>query len=548
LLRYFRRKPWLATLWLTVALLVATTAGIAVQTVLRADAQLAIGLRERLVLGRLVNVLLHDTPQAQYDRAVESADGRGVVAGRADFSTAGGEAWTIVDSYADFVPDSPLVAAYLPVLATLAKERSVDVTQLAGYPEAWARAAIDPLFRSLQDDYMQRMYFNPALDLCHELGVTHPLGFAILYDTLIQHGAGSDPDSVGAVVNRTVAAQSGRPRDGVAEREWLAAFLDLRAQTLARPADSRRAVTWPYTIGRVEALRALLRDGNVDLRTPLTVKPYGTAHTIEADPADVPPGALPTWGPITSPSPSPSGQPPRTPPAPASPPRATANPSPARSDERELADPTDVRDMASLSFAGSAARAGSGFRLTTGPQQAGAVWLGKAVDTGASFESMFRVSISQLSDGMAFVIRGAGSREVGGVGGGLGYGHKDNPGYRIEPSVAVEFDLIAAEYDPAGGKQSVAITRDGDVTTHLSSTSPPVNLVGGPVTVWVEYTAATHRLAVFVSGKTTRPDKPTLTASVDLGRVTGTRAIVGITAGTGGDWANQDVLEWRLSV
>ena len=68
------------------------------------------------------------------------------------------------------------------------------------------------------------------------------------------------------------------------EREWLATFLDVRADDLCNPRDGdpRTRKAWASSVSRVTALRSVLDAHNDDLRPPLTINPYGTKHTLDA--------------------------------------------------------------------------------------------------------------------------------------------------------------------------------------------------------------------------------------------------------------------------
>jgi chitosanase len=198
------------------------------------------------------------------------------VAGTGDFTTAGGGILEVVAEYGAQAPDNPITTRYLPILRTLANDVSPSVTDLAGFPEAWQDASSVPAFRQAQDLVMQRRYYDPALAEAERLGITRPLDVAILYDSLIQHGTGDDPDGFGAIVAR-VNERVGRPAS--ADRHaWLSKFLDVRASVLAHPSDTQHVVAWPQTVERTNVLTALLNAGADDLIAPLTVTAYGSSR------------------------------------------------------------------------------------------------------------------------------------------------------------------------------------------------------------------------------------------------------------------------------
>jgi chitosanase len=286
-------------LWTT--LVVAAVAIVSVVS-LRGSEGINVSADQRLIIDRLESVLSHDTVAPQYDRVVNQFDARGYVAGIGDFSTEGGEVLEIVETYAARIGPNVLSRDYLPALQRLASEASADVDGLAGFPDAWRNASADRTFRQVQDDVLQSRYFTPARTIADRLGLSTPLGLAIIYDSLIQHGDTGHPDALPALIDRTNTTAGGTPNQ-VTERTWLAAFLDVRETTLADPTDPAHRDTWPYSLGRVQALADLLTDKRDALAPPIEVNPYGTRHVLDLRPIEQ---ALPTATTAPSPSTSPS--------------------------------------------------------------------------------------------------------------------------------------------------------------------------------------------------------------------------------------------------
>jgi hypothetical protein len=165
------------------------------------------------------------------------------------------------------------------VLSGLAAETGSEVGELEGFPDAWRLASTDPVFRRVQDDVLQSRYFEPARDIAKNLGITTPLGLAIIYDSFIQHGGTDQPDALPALIERTNVTAGG-PLGTVGEHKWLKAFLDLRVATVAAPSDPDHREFWPPGVGRVEALAGLLTDRRDTLDPPIEVNPYGTPHVL----------------------------------------------------------------------------------------------------------------------------------------------------------------------------------------------------------------------------------------------------------------------------
>ena len=186
------------------------------------------------IITELVSVFQNDSALVQYGFIEQRFDGAGIVAGRDGFSSAGGELLQVVRSYAAQRPDTPL-AAFEPSLAALAAAHSDDVTGLAELETAWRQAAGDPALRAAQDQVDEQLYYTPSLRRARGLGLRSALGLAIVYDTAVQHGFGSGPDGLDALISAATATVHGDPAGGVAESTWSG-----RYSTPARPTSATR--------------------------------------------------------------------------------------------------------------------------------------------------------------------------------------------------------------------------------------------------------------------------------------------------------------------
>ena len=231
------------------------------------------------VIAEMVSVFENGTPEIQYAYIENLHDGRGYTAGRAGFCTGCGDLLTVVQSYTAQVPDNPL-ATYLPTLTRLAAASDDSTNGLDGFERAWRSAADDPVFRQVQDRVTDDLYGAPARKAAQDNGVRSALGLAILVDTAIQQGTDNDPDGLPAMVRKTNAEVGGNPAGGVDETKWLQGFLDTRRNTLENPSSSATGEVWSESVGRVDAFRALLDAGNLDLTTPFTINPFGDPQTI----------------------------------------------------------------------------------------------------------------------------------------------------------------------------------------------------------------------------------------------------------------------------
>ena len=213
------------------------------------------------------------TTELQYAYAENIGDGRGITAGRAGFTSGTSDLLLVVSRYTKLRPDNPL-ARYLPALREVDGTGSVE--GLDGFAVAWARAADDPVQRRVQDDLVDELYFDPAMAMAAETGVRTPLGQAIIWDTMIQHGSGGDNGTTAIIEETRSAIGSAAGK----ESRWLDTFLDVRLDHLramyADPADD----DWSST-SRIDALRSLLDGRRLNLDLPLTWEVYGTTFRLD---------------------------------------------------------------------------------------------------------------------------------------------------------------------------------------------------------------------------------------------------------------------------
>jgi chitosanase len=224
---------------------------------------------------QITSTFENSTLELQYDYVENIRDGRGLTAGRAGFTSATGDLLLLVRRYTEAKPGNGL-APYIPALEAV--NGTDSVRGLGGFADAWAEAAEDPDFRDLQDQVVDELYFFPAMAMAADLGIKTPLGQMIIWDTMIQHGAGGD-NGTRAIIEET---QGHLGPIGQDEPAWLDAFLDARLRHLL---DMYRGTTEDADVSsasRVEALRSLLQAPNLALEPPLTWEVYGDRFELAA--------------------------------------------------------------------------------------------------------------------------------------------------------------------------------------------------------------------------------------------------------------------------
>ncbi|WP_270137240.1 chitosanase [Kribbella sp. CA-293567] len=208
--------------------------------------------------------------KAQYKYIEDIDDGRGYTAGIIGFCSGTGDMLDLVELYTARKPGNVL-AKYLPAL------RNVDGSDShAGldpnYTRDWATAAGDSAFKTAQNDERDRVYFNPSVRQGKSDGVG-VLGQFMYYDAIVMHGDGGDSTSFRNIRKRALT-KAKPPAQGGNETTWLNAFLDARVWAMKQEeahSDTSRVDT---------AQRVFLRNGNLNLNTPLDWKVYGDSFRI----------------------------------------------------------------------------------------------------------------------------------------------------------------------------------------------------------------------------------------------------------------------------
>ena len=208
--------------------------------------------------------------KAQYKYIEDIGDGRGYTAGIIGFCSGTGDMLDLVQLYADRKPGNVL-AKYLPALRNVNGSDSHSGLD-PNFPKDWRTAAQDTVFQQAQNDERDRVYFNPAVSQGKTDGL-RVLGQFTYYDAIVMHGDGDDPTSFRNI--RARALRSAKPpAQGGNETTYLNAFLDARVWAMKQEeahSDTTRVDT---------EQRVFLRNGNVDLNTPLNWKVYGDSYTI----------------------------------------------------------------------------------------------------------------------------------------------------------------------------------------------------------------------------------------------------------------------------
>ncbi|MGW7024744.1 chitosanase [Streptomyces decoyicus] len=208
--------------------------------------------------------------KAQYKYIEDIGDGRGYTGGIIGFCSGTHDMLELVELYTHRKPGNVL-AKYLPALREVDGSDSHDGLD-PDYTEDWKKAAQDPEFQKAQNDERDRVYFGPAVERGKADGIG-VLGQFAYYDAIVMHGDGDDSTSFSGIRKRALA-KAEPPARGGDEKTYLNAFLDARVWAMKQEeahSDTSRIDT---------AQRVFLKNGNLDLHTPLDWKVYGDSYHI----------------------------------------------------------------------------------------------------------------------------------------------------------------------------------------------------------------------------------------------------------------------------
>jgi len=205
-------------------------------------------------------------------------DGRGDTCGYIGFTTGTNDANYAVQEYISRFPKANPFSNFSKELERLSelpfcgnRNARNDTSGLKGYPKTWKNQACqEPGFVRTQLDVGGGMYVEPAMRYAAEWDIKTPLGFALFYDTIIQHGwQYTEP-----TINLPRILELTGPRSNFkTEKSFLNAFLKTRRQLLCCYPDA----TWPPSADRVVDLQSVMADfdANKNLTQPITLKIYG---------------------------------------------------------------------------------------------------------------------------------------------------------------------------------------------------------------------------------------------------------------------------------
>jgi chitosanase len=177
--------------------------------------------------------------------------------GRSQTTLASGNLYVLIKDYceASGARRGQALRPYLSFLAAkdLALDNDLTLKNLL------REAGSDPVMQRVQDDFFDRMYWNPAVTAAQNVGVALPLSVATVYDSTVH---GSWP----AMRDRTLK------RFGtvmvIGEQEWISKYIATRRDWLG----THSIPILRQTVYRMDALQQLVDQRKWTLELPLTVR------------------------------------------------------------------------------------------------------------------------------------------------------------------------------------------------------------------------------------------------------------------------------------
>ncbi|KAJ3045734.1 hypothetical protein HDV00_007860 [Rhizophlyctis rosea] len=219
---------------------------------------------QRSIVEQLTNVYESSNLWFPFDSCENINDGRGYTAGIVGFTTGTHDAYGVINSYYNKQNHGNEFDPYMDRLRQLnASDSNAGSTSgLDGFCQAWYAACNNTAFLQAQVEFATQTYYLPSQNYADNLGLTSAVGRGQMYDAAIQHGIGSDPDSLNSLIARTQAAMTSNnqppsPSQGASEQDWMNQFFQIRITDLCNPSDKSTKKAWCQSTSRVKSYQYL---------------------------------------------------------------------------------------------------------------------------------------------------------------------------------------------------------------------------------------------------------------------------------------------------
>jgi chitosanase len=117
----------------------------------------------------------------------------------------------------------------------------------------------DPVMWKVQDEFFDRVYWNPAIQLANRDRISTALGTAVVYDSVVHGSWRSRRDETIRIFGTA---------DAIGEKEWIKNYVEVRYKWLVN--HSNRIL--PLTVYRMDSFKKLISEDNWQLTLPLKVR------------------------------------------------------------------------------------------------------------------------------------------------------------------------------------------------------------------------------------------------------------------------------------
>lgn len=206
----------------------------------------------------IVNVFETGSVQGDYSSVILIPGDRGrLTVGRSQTTIASGNLYLLGVDYCN-APGARYADGLRPYLPALKRKDVACDTDMVLRKLLRDAGKNDPIMRSVQDAFFDRVYWDPAVANAERLGIQTPMGMAVVYDSTV-HG------SFQRMADRTTA-KIGSPRQAT-EKRWIGQYISTRRAWL-----KSCAMPLPNTVYRMDVFYRLILGEEWDLEIPLVVR------------------------------------------------------------------------------------------------------------------------------------------------------------------------------------------------------------------------------------------------------------------------------------
>ncbi|MBI3404780.1 MAG: peptidoglycan-binding protein [Acidobacteria bacterium] len=208
----------------------------------------------------IVNIFETGRAAGDYGQVTMTTGDRGhLTYGRSQTTLASGNLYLLIKRYCETLA-AALAREMSPYLGRLA---ACDLTLDSEMPlrNLLRDAGHDPVMHTVQDQFFDAVYWNPAANRSSATGIATALGTNVVYDSTI-HGSW---DRICGRVNQDFGTIS----SGKREQDWVGKYIATRREWLANQPASTHL---PKTVYRMDEFNKLVAAGRWQLELPLVVR------------------------------------------------------------------------------------------------------------------------------------------------------------------------------------------------------------------------------------------------------------------------------------